>query len=608
MPVQHSIFGRPFRLQMPPRRFVIVIGLAISILVILFVTASTSAIAAVATVEQLSEAAQHAADIIPRPNLPKLYNPFGNTAHEPPEQANSTLHDSTWYSDWKWLHPFSSMVTLDKDRAVLPPLRHRTAIYTFYDTSSKRDTAMSTAENELLLAWRRAWWAQGFKPVVLGGAEAMKHPLYQTLQGLHLEAGLQIEFERWLAWGHMDGGILANWLTLPMARYDDSMLSYLRRGEFPKLTRYKGLQNGLFVGTKDDVNAAIKQGLDTVRDKLKKPSNIIDALPSAFDVDSRPGAIAFYDLTTITSKYNAITEKLSKSRAEGYALLRQLINSHLHITWQNSFPDGISVLKPHPLHMTTLMTPAINLARDLSQCPETPMPSSCPPNRPSCQPCDSSRFLDITTPGALQNKSTVYTIGFVPHPYTFLSLDHSRQTLSTAFVRRNTSRDTWLKSITAKLLETGLSGPQRLVPFKEAVASEQGASRTLWLSAEQTTQNDLEWKFGFALPFKDGGTPNLPKVRPPLPRDEGPMPSETDLAREVTLLEQARKALKSTRGALKMDKEMVEAWNLADVEAWRFARAFEARRRVERKKWEEDEKTFAGAERTGWNWQGGLVG
>jgi len=165
-----------------------------------------------------------------------------------------------------------------------------------------------------------------------------------------------------------------------------------------------------------------------------------------------------------------------------------------------------------------------------------------------------------------------------------------------------------LKSITAKLLETGLSGPQRLVPFKEAVASEQGASRTLWLSAEQTTQNDLEWKFGFALPFKDGGTPNLPKVRPPLPRDEGPMPSETDLAREVTLLEQARKALKSTRGALKMDKEMVEAWNLADVEAWRFARAFEARRRVERKKWEEDEKTFAGAERTGWNWQGGLVG
>jgi hypothetical protein len=38
----------------------------------------------------------------------------------------------------------------------------------------------------------------------------------------------------------------------------------------------------------------------------------------------------------------------------------------------------------------------------------------------------------------------------------------------------------------------------------------------------------------------------------------------------------------------------IEAWNLADTEAWRFARAFLARSRVERLKWEEEEKKYAG--------------
>ena len=53
-------------------------------------------------------------------------------------------------------------------------------------------------------------------------------------------------------------------------------------------------------------------------------------------------------------------------------------------------------------------------------------------------------------------------------------------------------------------------------------------------------------------------------------------------------------------------REMVEAWNLADTEAWRFVRAFMARERVERTKWEEEERAFAGAEEgrgKGWgNW------
>ena len=60
------------------------------------------------------------------------------------------------------------------------------------------------------------------------------------------------------------------------------------------------------------------------------------------------------------------------------------------------------------------------------------------------------------------------------------------------------------------------------------------------------------------------------------------------------------KALKSN------SREMVEAWNLADTEAWRFVRAFAAREKSERKRWEKEERKFAGGdERDGeetWRW------
>ena len=42
--------------------------------------------------------------------------------------------------------------------------------------------------------------------------------------------------------------------------------------------------------------------------------------------------------------------------------------------------------------------------------------------------------------------------------------------------------------------------------------------------------------------------------------------------------------------------DAVEKWNLADTEAWIFARAYSARRRMARKKWEEEEKSYVGSE------------
>lgn len=591
-----------------PRRLQIVVSLAFFVLCCILFFGTTSY-----EIPYADEVSENAAKYLPK-NLPKLpsppayFNPFKAPAHQPPpEQKNSTSGEAKWFSDWKWMNPFSSSITLDENRAVLPPLSKRPRVYTYYDSEWDKDEAAKDATHHLLLIWRRAWWAQGFNPVVLGRPEAVNNPLYRKMQNLNLEVDLESDLMRWLAWGNMGTGILANWLALPMAAHTDPLLSYLRRGEYPRLTRYEGLENGLFVGTKDPINKAIQTALD-----LKQPikgKSLAEIVPKdSFNVDPQHEGIAFYSTANILKKYKGLAEKLmaKETRTEGLALLPQLITSHLHMTWQNTFSSGIAVLKPLPDHSTHIVQPAIELARNLSQCTDSPFPASCPPNRDRCNPCVSTHPMLITTPSVFRNTSTLFTIGTVPHPYTMVSLQHQTEALTTPFVRRHTSRDEWTMAATKELLGTGLSSFARLPHVKDSIASEYGSSHSIWLTAENTGSDqwhkDLTWDFGFPIPsspHNDGHSETPvpgPERRPPPPKPDGKVPDEVELIKERNLLEKSRLALTNGVKPTAQIRDVVEAWNLADTEIWRFTRAFNARRRVERLKWEEEEKAFAGSE------------
>jgi hypothetical protein len=113
-------------------------------------------------------------------------------------------------------------------------------VYTYYEPTAQAKTneATKSAEERLLLQWRRAWWAQGFKPIVLGRAEALNNPLYKKVQMMGLQDNIDIELMRWLAWGNMGDGILSNWLAFPMASHESSTLTFLWRGSYPLLTKY----------------------------------------------------------------------------------------------------------------------------------------------------------------------------------------------------------------------------------------------------------------------------------------------------------------------------------------------------------------------------------
>ncbi|KNG50260.1 hypothetical protein DDE82_002384 [Stemphylium lycopersici] len=627
MPTQHTLMGRPVTLQMPPRRFQVVFIVLFFLIVNLTFYGPPSR-ESIPTYDQVADAVKHPQAHVPDiGELPAVPNPFGPSAHKPPPaQANNTAASAygaiEWLTDFKWRNPFSSAVTLDENRALLPPLRPRTPIYTYYDVPKKQAKDISAAEQRLLLAWRRAWWAQGFKPVVLSRDEAKQNPLYQLFQRMKLDPKLEFEVMRWLAWGHMKGGILVNWLALPMAEYDNPMLSFLRRNEYPKLSRVQSLDNAVFFGEKMAVDDAIKKltnnellkNVTANKDKLAKLANkeggpVVNLLGSGgMTVDAKADGIASYNMATISSKYKTVSDKFTNTtQAEALDLLENLINSHLHLTWQEQHPEGVAIVKPVPEHTTVLMYEANSIGRNLTQCPTSPMPKTCPPNRPKCKPCDANKAMKIQVFPEFVNTTKFFTIGTVPHPYTLTSLHYTRDTIDTNFLRNNAKRDLWIQKLTDKSIPGDHTEQTRVLRFKELVAA--APAHSLWLTAERITQDDLDWIFGFGLPqnastTKEPSSPSkeselilFPRPAPPKPIEGVDVPDEKWIEKEEERLKKARDAIKSKDKNMKLVVEAVEKWNLADTEAWRFSRAYSARRRQERKKWEEEEAKYSGSEK-----------
>jgi hypothetical protein len=622
MPVQRVICGVPVQITIPPRRFQLLIALVAFVMVTLGLFGTPSSTDVVDHIKN-----PHVPSIPDLPSVENL-NPFGPSAHKPPVQQNSTYAGQyraiEWFTDFKWRSPFSSSTTMDENRAVLPPLLTRPPIYTYYDVPSKQDKAVSEAENRLILTWRKAWWAQGFRPQVLSSADSHKHPQYVLVQQLKLDAKTEMEVMRWLAWGHMGTGILANWLAFPMSEHENYMLSFLRRSRYPQLSYVGTLGNGILFGEGAAVNEAIKKLVDNplfknvtandakIQELGQKDGGImVNALPKGdIKEDKKANGIAYYSTTTISNEYKVVADKLTNStKVEGLDLLANLINSHLHLTFQEIFPEGVAVVKPLPEHTTALMYEAISIARNLTQCPTSPLPKSCPPNRLKCTPCDPAKTMKLALIPSYKNSSSLYTIGTVPHPYTLTSLHYTKDEIDEEFLRREAQRNIWTYSVTKDFLGEGVSATERIIHFKEAVAAPESAAHSLWLTAERYSHDDLDYVFGFNLPQSASNTTDpsspdekselivFPRPGMPEPLKDVEVPEPKWIENEEERLKKAREAIKSKDKRMKTVVTAVEQWNLADTEAWKFSRAWSARRRVERKIWEEEEHKYSGSEK-----------
>ncbi|KAJ5482734.1 hypothetical protein N7539_006180 [Penicillium diatomitis] len=601
---------------MIPHRTTGLLAVIVFVALLLFIF-SASPIPSPTIESQTEDGADHSAKLhvpVPIPKLPSwgdFHLPtFRAPSHEPPaEQTNSTSGESKWFSTWEWKGPFSSTITLDENRSVLPPLRERRRVYTYYNPqyNPKKYTGKELkdsrkADEKLLLAWRRAWFAQGFRPIILTPGDAMKSPYGEIVQKLKLNPEMENEVFRWLAWGHMGTGILADFECFPMARYDDNLLTALRRGMAPEfITRFDNFQGGLYSGEKQQINRAIESAVKKLEDNSLSFTDSID--PALFRVE-QPTALAYYKSSSITSLYPAIHEKISQNPASGRLQLVELINAHLHSTFQSSFPAGLAVLKPFREHTTALVEPALRLAKALIQCPQSPIPKSCPPNIPDCRPCASGKTpMRISQPSGFKNTTFLFTIGTLPHPYTLISLQKNSDAVTTRQVRRETERDVWVTEVTKEHLGQELGASSRAAVFKQVVAGDQAVANSLWMTVESLPAeagqslpaellDEFEWQFGFQIPRGNAIEPNTPNDKESVQNNN---PSQQGVDKEYELIKKAREVIRSKDANQKKIKDVAEAWNLADTEVWRFVKAYHARAVVERKQWEQEEKAFSGS-------------
>lgn len=524
-----------------------------------------------------------------------LFAPFRQPSHPPPRQKNDTFEESSWWADWKWLTPFSSSLTLDEDRSLLPPLANRPAVYCYYDVTAKKDAATKDAESALLLTWRRAWWAKGFRPIILSAAEAMNNPHYEKLQQVEIDPTVKTELMRWLAFENMGAGLMAHHTVLPMGPYEDPLLRFLRRGDFPTLTRWRELGTGLFIGAPEIVSSFLAALFSSESDQLKNAKEVTALVPdTTFYTDAKPDSLAIYDQARLEKDYPKIAEEMAADRPRGLLTLDRLINAHLHVMWQNVFSDGIAVLKPHADHTDEMVADAMELANLLAQCPDSPVPGSCPPNYPSCSGCKPGN-VKISTPEQYSNASTLFSIGTVPHPYTLATLRDMRDSVDVDWIRKQ-ARDPWLSAVTKDDLGAEVGGGARVRRLKEIMAGEPSSpAHSIWLTAEKEPPAGLHWYLGFVLPE------NV-KAEPAEGKEEG-ISAEAEREREI-LKKAVRMSGSSDEGDVRV-REAIEAWNLADTEAWKFARAFLARRAVERMEWEKEEERYidgAGSEKGRHTW------
>ncbi|CUS07739.1 unnamed protein product [Tuber aestivum] len=511
-----------------------------------------------------SEIKQHA---------PNLFKP---ATHKPPPPSNSTASSEGWFSSWKWLNPFSSNIAKNEERSALPPLEKRCPVYTFFDDGDER-------EDGVLLAWRRAFWAQGFKPLVLGRAEAEEHGLYRVVKGRFGEE-FEREVMRWLAWGRVGtGGVLVDYRIIPMAPRDDYGLTALRRCDFDGVTRYEGWGNRLFAGDKSSIDIFLKHITDTATDNTASIEEISKTAPEGLiRIEPLPRSFADYTPSAVADRWPDLSA----------AQLPTLINSHLHETFLSTYNTSINILSPLPIELQPAYAAITALATRLSFCPPgNPIPGSCPSNRP-CTFCKSPPVAP--KPFIPQDPST-FLLAAVPHPYTYYALmdttfslsENTRRTLR--YVRtQNRNRDAWLHKATTPPLKEGLGPGTRVLAIKEMIAAPARANfSSLWVSAEAPVhEEEIPWIFGFTLTSAEDF-----KIEKPT----------GDERRNVVFRKTVGEVLGGKMvGEEKMEdnKEIarirwaVEAWNLGSAEAWKFTGAFVERMVQERKEWSASEKEF----------------
>ncbi len=439
----------------------------------------------------------------------------------------------------------------------MPSLIPRCPIYTFHDT----DTTSSTDELEVIAVWRKAFWAAGFRPIVLSTQDSQKHPKYANVLEKVKDEKPPTLLLKWLAWSVVGGGILTDWTVIPfMYEMKNPSLYLLQSCTFDALAiqRYENFGESILMGANGPV-ANFLERLLAVED-----FNSLDLLTFGgddFQVLATPSDLAYYSPDIIVSRYENMELRQ----------LAVLINAHLHQAMLLAFPEKILVVNPFFEISKILVFPALRIARQLARCPSSPLKSSQSPLHQYDTPCEVRKHPVAYAQGITNSTKSIQLLT-VAHPLTYLWLKQKRAKVQPSFVRRHTDRDSWMVATTRDISPAGVGAEKRLTILKRALISQSVAIlAATW--EESWDENDVSGVLGFSLP--------------PISFEDEIIDGEgtRKYADNVTLLSEAKKTVLGLDAESLRQRAFVEAWNLADTGMWRFVQLIVKNANDERRAW-----------------------
>ncbi|KAK9237758.1 hypothetical protein V1525DRAFT_376609 [Lipomyces kononenkoae] len=516
---------------------------------------------------------------------------------------------NNYIPSFAWETPFSfSVSSAGSDVAVLPQLHDRCPVYIFYDPQLAAAAGRNTTTEERLIAvWRQAFWALGFKPTILDQSHAKRNPLYKSINEMNLDGQSKIDVMRFLAWSTSPTGILTTNRVVPMTTWPkENTWQFWRSCQFGPLTTYKDTGSGFIIGSQPAVDDFVTRSF-TDASKAK----IASATSNRFQVEPRTDFLAQYSPDFVASNY----KKLSEDK------LPDLINAHLHSTFLSRFSQGgIAVLDPFPQSARAIAFPSLAMATALATCPAVEFERYCPSNIPNCYKCSKSLRKDfVKTVSAIADSPSTFVIVTIPHPMTSVALSQSASDVNADVVRRETGRDLFVRTVTSEIIGQGVGPPYRALALKKLAAASTEFLDAMYISVfesqfgfENCLVNDyFRWAVGFNFGPRLGKNRKQEHTFDTVVQEIGMcLPAElytqiqTESARTLDpkvadgggrstppmsvsdTITAIRDRIHSTHPDRKRQLRMVEAWNMADAELWRFVRALNERAAQDENAWE----------------------
>ncbi|CAN6606487.1 hypothetical protein TRVA0_003S01552 [Trichomonascus vanleenenianus] len=475
--------------------------------------------------------------------------------------------------------------------APLPPINNRCPVYTYFEPTEQ---GAVEGESQVLEAWKKAWWAYGFKPVVLNATDCKKSPRYeQFMSDNKISEDFKYMHKKWFAWLGNDAGIYADRRVVPLPTTSEARvwLKNLRDCKFDRPTKYEGMDLDFIHGDITKIQRLLNSLMAG-----EAESSVYGSFEDAFRTDEQP-ALAHYTNHNLNILFSGrMSDRLSLYDAP--SKVASIMNVHAHHEFLRRYPKGVAVVDPfvdfydddvtvaaarqHPPERVFSL-PAKHKAEHLMKCPSASdvVSASCPPLPAVLEFAQSLKENDGITdfaspgiaPGLCGNPcadgqsvkyhsvsslplpgSGMYTIIGVPHPLTALAILDRKKEPTTLDARKRLTRDVWLRQFADNYVPLeSTSNAHRLFMGKDAIISRPTESNTTWFIWESETperQQMIDWDLGFSTGTEKWSTQEVKSAN----------------LREI-LGHSRNRVLSPDRND---QLRAIEAWNMADTELWRF--------------------------------------